>query len=151
MPFFNIQLDQNNQFIFKALIFDAKKYDFEKMKHYLSNSTIEKLNKSSINCLFDTGANFCAINETLVEKYNLEKVGTANYLSASENTKGDVYHIHICIPINGSKNRSLNFISARVTSLPELAHDRNHEIIIGMDIIKNRIFQYTPGLLTIGF
>ena len=151
MPIFSVPLI-NQQFIIKTIVIDSKNTSENELKEYLKSDNITGHNRSIADALFDTGATKSCITEKLAEKLNLIPISKTIITGASGKKNSDIFIVYLCIPVYRDNKKHYEVIETDVLScFSTIGEENNFDVILGMDILKNMIFQYTPTQLTIGF
>ncbi len=150
MPFFNSALE-NNQFLINTILFDTKDITDSKIEEYINSRDIKVPDRLPAIALVDTGATRSAITEKLAGELKLIPTGSTSQTTASEIRKSNIYFIGLCITVKENRAIHNRIFFLAVTDLPKIENPRNFDIIIGMDILREMVFQYSPYNLVIGF
>ena len=104
------------------------------------------------NALIDTGATKSCITEKLAKKLNLIPIGKTTITGASGKKNSDIFKVCLCIPVKNKNLQHYEMIETDVLSCSSIIGiENNFDVILGMDILKDMMFQYTPNHLAIGF
>ncbi len=148
MPSFSVTLNVRSEFLCQVQLVKEDKSVSNSPEHL--NIDLNRL--QTYTALIDTGASITSVSAKVAQDLSLIPISRIPINGAGGQVLTNAYIIHLCLPIAVHKNNKNQvvvnrnfFISTRVCEFVGPSH---FDVILGMDILKQGVFQYANGIFT---